>query len=415
MRVSGGVFLAKSEQELDTFQVELRKDDIRYAAVQYAGALDQDRIRREVLEPGTALIEFALGEKQSYVWVLTPGGSISAALPPRKQIEQRVEAYRKELALRPSALTVRTALVRLDGLGAELYRDLLAPVESAFRDAQRLIVVPDGVLAYLPFEIIGREKRLIERFAVSYSPSASVLATLRDRLHGSAPPEKALLAFGDAVYAAAGARGGPAPVVSGERGFDLTQLPNTRTEVTGIRALFPAATSRVYLGAEAREETVKGEPLDPYRFIHFAVHGLYDEEQPARSGIAMSMSANSREDGILQVREIMRLRLRAEMVTLSACQTGLGKLLAGEGVMGMSRAFLYAGADSVLISLWNVNDASTAELMKLVYRNLTRGLRRDEALRAAKLQLMRGPQSTWRHPYYWAPFVLLGDAAPAPR
>ena len=120
---------------------------------------------------------------------------------------------------------------------------------------------------------------------------------------------------------------------------------------------------------EAREETVKSEPLDPYRYIHFAVHGLYDEEQPARSGIALSVRAGSREDGILQVREIMRLRLRAQMVTLSACQTGLGKMLAGEGVIGMSWAFLYAGADSVLISLWNVNDASTAELMKLVYRN----------------------------------------------
>src|SRR6185369_2683212 len=155
--------------------------------------------------------------------------------------------YRKEMAMRPSALTVRTGLVRLDAVGAELYRDLLAPVESAFQKAQRLVIVPDGVLAYLPVEILG-EKRLIERFAVSYAPSASVLATLRERLKDAALPSKALLAFGDAVYTH-GATGGSATGIAGERG-DLTQLPNTRGEVTAIRDLFPAGASRVYLGAE---------------------------------------------------------------------------------------------------------------------------------------------------------------------
>jgi CHAT domain-containing protein len=382
-----------------------RGSDSHYATAQYSTALGQERIQREILDRDTALIEFALGEQKSYVWVVTPNGSVSAVLPPRKQIEQRVEAYRKELAQGSSALTVRTALVRLDALGAQLYRDLLAPVETAFGTAGRLIIVPDGMLAYLPFETLGGDRRLIERFAISYSPSASALATLRNRLKESVPPPKALLAFGDALYAP------PGVGRQSERGLGFTQLPHTRTEVTAIRSLFPAGGSRVYLGAEARKDTVQAEQLDQYRFVHFAVHGRYDEEHPARSGIALSQSAESRQDGILQVPEIMRLRLRAEMVALSACQTGLGKLLAGEGVMGMSRAFLYAGADSVLTSLWNVNDASTAELMKLVYRNLTRGLPRDEALRAAKLQLMRGPQSTWRHPYHWAPFVLLGDAA----
>jgi CHAT domain-containing protein len=394
--------LAAAERDLGAFQLELRKSDSRYAAVQYAGALDEERIRREVLGPDTALVEFALGEKRSYVWVLTRSGHVSAVLPPRKQIELRVETYRKELAQGASALTVRRALARLDALGAELYRELLAPVDIAFRSAHHLIIVPDGVLAYLPFDTLGTGSKLIERYAISYSPSASVLATLRGRLQESGPPEKKLLAFGDASYLSAG--------VGSERNLDWTQLPQTRTEVNAIGALFPGAGSRVYLGAEASEDRVKSESLNQYRFIHFAVHGYYDEEHPARSGIALSVGSTSRQDGLLQVPEIMRLRLRADMVTLSACQTGLGKLVDGEGVMGMSRAFLYAGAGSVLISLWNVNDASTAELMKLAYQNLTRGIPRDEALRAAKLQLMRGPQSAWRHPYYWAPFILLGDS-----
>ena len=390
--------LAAAEHDLDTFRLELHKSGSRYASVQYAPALGPDQIRRELLNPNTALIEYALGEQQSYVWVLTREGFISAALPPRAEIEGRVAAYRKELAQGASALTVRGALARLDALGAEFYhRDLLAPVETAFGPARRLIIVPDGALAYLPFETLGGKTRMIERFAVGYAPSASVLAALRSRSEGSSKPSRILLAFGDPVYTA--------------RGFDFTRLPNTRAEVTAIRSLYPADASRVYLGAEASEESVKGEQLDQYRFLHFAAHGYYDEEQPLRSGIVLSLSGDSRQDGVLQVPEIMRLRLRAEMVSLSACQTGLGKLLAGEGVMGLGRAFLFAGADSLLISLWNVNDASTATLMKRVYENINRGLPRDEALRQAKLSLLRSQEAVWRHPYYWAPFVLLGNPA----
>jgi tetratricopeptide (TPR) repeat protein len=153
--------LAATERELDTFGLELNKSSGLYAAAQYGVALSQDRIRREILGRDTSLIEFALGEKQSWVWVLTPQGSVSAVLPPRKKIEQLVEAYRKELGQRSSALTVRASLVRLDALGAELYGDLLAPVEAAFRTAQRLIVVPDGLLAYLPFEAQGGGKQLL--------------------------------------------------------------------------------------------------------------------------------------------------------------------------------------------------------------------------------------------------------------
>src|SRR2546426_672574 len=195
---------------------------------------------------------------------------------------------------------------------------LLSAVETAFGPARRLIIVPDGALAYLPFETLGGKTRMIERFAIGYAPSASVLAALRSRSEGSSKPSRILIAFGDPVYTA--------------RGFDFTRLPNTRAEVTAIRSLYPADASRVYLGAEA-----------------------------------------------------------------------------SEGVMGLGRAFLFAGADSLLISLWNMNDASTATLMKRVYENINRGLPRDEALRQAKLSLLRSQEAVWRHPYYWAPFVLLGN------
>jgi CHAT domain-containing protein len=142
----------------------------------------------------------------------------------------------------------------------------------------------------------------------------------------------------------------------------------------GISNLYPSSQRQVYLGEDAREETVKSEQLDAYRYIHFASHGFIDESHPGRSGILFSRSPNSSEDGMLQMGEIMRLKLNADLVTLSACSTGLGKLVNGEGVLDLTRAFFYAGARNITVSLWNVNDSATATLMKSFYENLNRGL-----------------------------------------
>ena len=179
-------------------------------------------------------------------------------------------------------------------------------------------------------------------------------------------------------------------------------------EINDIGSLFPSAERKVFLGADANEKNVKGEKLDAFRYVHFATHGIVDEEKPARSGVILSLKGNEKEDGVLQVTEIMRLKLNADLVTLSACRTGLGRVVGGEGVLGLTRAFIYAGSHSVVASLWNVNDTATAELMKSFYANLKKGEPKDEALRQAKLTLLKGKQTTWRHPYYWAPFVLVG-------
>ncbi len=188
----------------------------------------------------------------------------------------------------------------------------------------------------------------------------------------------------------------------------MPRLPYTRKEVTGIAEFFPIADQRVFLGADASESSAKTGRLEGYRYIHFATHGIVDEENPTRSGVILSFDGSGQEDGILQVTEIMRLKLNADLVTLSACRSGLGKVVRGEGVLGLTRAFQYAGARSVVVSLWNVNDIATAELMKDLYESLKRGLPKDEALRQAKLKLLKGKQRSWQHPYYWAPFVLVG-------
>jgi CHAT domain-containing protein len=216
------------------------------------------------------------------------------------------------------------------------------------------------------------------------------------------------VAFADPLYEAADAQVRPAKNDLAERGLDLRPLPYTRTEANNIGALFPVAQRKVFLGAEASEQNVKSAALADYRYLHFATHGVVDEEVPSRSGVILSLVGNEKEDGILQMAEIMRLNLNADLVTLSACRTGLGEVVDGEGVLGLTRAFMYAGARSVVASLWNVNDTATAELMKTFYANLKKGESKDEALRHAKLSLLHGRQVSWRNPYYWAPFVLAG-------
>jgi CHAT domain-containing protein/Flp pilus assembly protein TadD len=400
--------LSAVENELEAFRAELRRTNPRYANLQYPEPLAALRIGKELLDQDTALIEYSLGGHQSLAWVVTQNKMTVFVLPPRKQIEERVAAYRQSLTEKVSALTLNQADARVETQSKQLYKSLFQPMESALSTSRRLIIVPDGVLAYLPFETLTSDqeakKYMIERFAITYAPSASALAAIKMK-GGENSWRKGLLAFGDPSYD----RGGNGKPQSEDRGFDLKRLPYTRAEVMGIISLFPASDSQVYLGREACEQAVKTEKLDQYCYIHFAAHGHVDEDRPARSGIVLSLGGEQKEDGVLQMSEIMRLSMNADLVTLSACRTGLGKLLSGEGIIGLTRAFLYAGSSSVVVSLWNVNDSATSELMKAFYQNLQRGLAKDDALRQAKLLLIRGQQRTWRHPYFWAPFVLVGN------
>jgi CHAT domain-containing protein len=163
----------------------------------------------------------------------------------------------------------------------------------------------------------------------------------------------------------------------------------------------------VLLGRESTEEAIKRESLRRYRRLHFATHSLIDEKSPWRSGVVLTLGDEAEEDGFLEVSEIARLDLDSDLVVVSACQTGRGQLLSGEGIVGLSRAFLYAGTRSVVVSLWNVTDISTGQLMKNFYQNLTGGQSNVAALRRAKLQMLGSNKET-RHPYYWSSFVMVG-------
>jgi len=232
---------------------------------------------------------------------------------------------------------------------------------TSSKGAEKVVIVPDGVLYYLPFEtlvapeangtnepkLLNAPSYLLQAFAISYAPSASALAAVQATKISAGHRWSDGLRRSQSIPIQPAARGSsrrPRPFFT-DRAFDLRQLPYTRAEVIGIGEFFTAGERRLFLGAEANEGRVKTEKLDGYRYLHFGpLTEMIDEENPARSGVILSWAGNEKEDGMLQVTEIMRLKLQADLVTLSACRTGLGKFVRGEGVLGLTRAFQFAGA-----------------------------------------------------------------------
>jgi CHAT domain-containing protein len=337
------------------------------------------------------------------------------ALPPRSIIEKEVRDYRRVISSPPKS---EAAFDDYRRRASHLYRRLLKPIEELFNRARKLIIIPDGILHYLPFEsLIAGRAPLAESHAISYSPSASVLALLGREAHPESRDRLELLAYGNPIFSSrqlssksksGGERSDVVRSLYAERGVRFTPLPHTRREVEAIVSQYPRNSAKSALGLEAAESRVKREPLTRYRRLHMATHGLIDERSPARSGLVFSLVGESEEDGVLQMSEIFNLRLDAEMVVLSACRTGLGRIVRGEGIVGLTRAFLYARALSVVVSLWDVQDSSTAEFMKRFYHYLRKGRKNSDALRLARLDMIHSDILAYRHPYYWSAFVMVG-------
>jgi len=322
-------------------------------------------------------------------------------------LRRRVESFRN-LLQRPDSER-KILLQQASGL----YKDLLGPAESRIDAARRLLLSPDGPLHTLPFAALVRKGRwLAEQKPIHSVLSATLYAEIRKSRHSAEGTPATLAAFGDPLYP---------PLESGHlaaadpdvrtavvRGLSLTPLPSTRDEVRGIAALFPEA--RTFLGAEATEERAKSIGKGT-RYLHFACHGLLDERLPLNSALALTMPEHpedGRQNGLLQAWEIFdSVRIDAELVTLSSCDSALGEEMGGEGLIGLTRAFQYAGARSVVASLWSVEDSSTSELMKRFYGYLKQGRTKDEALRAAQADLIHSPGLS--HPYQWAAFQLSVD------
>jgi CHAT domain-containing protein/tetratricopeptide (TPR) repeat protein len=406
------------EYALDEARVRAEIEDSRERLV-WSEPATVKRLQERMSRDKSALLQFLLGETRSFAWLITPDGFSCEILPSRKEIEKDLRPYLKSLTTAPNYRYIERDLAKAREQGAALFSRLFGNLVPHVAPGQKLVVVPDGLLHYLPFETLIHDGRyLIQDHEISYNSSASMLGLWQDsspQSNGSKKME--LLAFGDPLLdppsnASNGKKSsrdvsGTAQSMHAARGYALTSLPRTRDEVQGIAGLFPPERRRVYLGAESTEDAAKRESLRDYRRLHFATHSLIDEEFPSRSALLLTLSDDPREDGFLEAGEISELDIDCDLVVLSACQTGRGKLFSGEGIVGLSRAFLRAGARSVVVSLWNVSDNTTSRLMKDFYQQLVGDLGNAAALREAKLQMIKGSRDI-QHPYYWASFVIIG-------
>jgi CHAT domain-containing protein/tetratricopeptide (TPR) repeat protein len=409
----------------------MRMNNPKYAQLAYPEPKKLEDIQARVLGQESALLEYFVGEESAFLFYVTKNDMAVYKLAGSKELQERANNYLKLLSLK----TGRDFAAH--PAGKKMYGELIGPVGDKIVNARKLIIVPDGSLNYLPFEALIRDqdspvgeagnhvaqdsgirapgKFLVEDYVISYAPSASSLMNLLDR-KGKSRAKKLWLAFADPVYAGKGSLGQTAPAdeISREyylgKGFDFSPLPYSGEEVKIVSKLIRRGQREIYTQEEAKEEKLKAIPLKDFKILHFATHGLLDENVSLRSALVLTLDEDPKEDGFFQVREIYGTQLDSDLVVLSACQTGKGELESGEGVSGLSRAFLYAGAQAVLASLWNINDRATAGFMGHFYRYLNQGKSKDEALQSAKLDMLK---SSFRHPFYWAAFVVIGDSQSA--
>ncbi|MGH9971104.1 MAG: CHAT domain-containing protein [Pyrinomonadaceae bacterium] len=460
--------LSALEDEFEQVQAAIRKSSPAYAALTQPQPLSLEEIQQQ-LDPNTLLLEYSLGEERSYLWAVTPSSLKAYELPGREQIQKTArkvyELLTTRSAIKPGE-TVAQKQSRLDQADSQL-RDaarelsaiVLGPVASEL-GSKRLVVVADDALLYVPFSALSvvnkdspggarssssapvitgigprtydKYRPLIMDHEIINLPSASALAVQRKSLAGRKPAARAVAVIADPVFSIADDRlrgnvksdgrkeaqgDGLASMRILEHLADdstgklaIKRLRFTRQEADQILAVAPQTSNLKALDFKASRATASGSDLSHYRYVHFATHGYLDSERPDLSAIVLSLvdEQGKPQDGFLRANEIYNLNLPAELVVLSACQTGLGKEIKGEGLVGLTRGFMYAGARRVVVSLWNVNDKATADLMQRFYRGMLKeNLTPAAALRKAQAEMARHPQ--WQSPYYWAAFVLQGE------
>ncbi len=417
-------------RERERLAAEIRRQAPGVAALQDPKPLTVEDIR-QALEPGTLMLSYFVGPRETFLFTLSRQHEIEFH---RFKISEKTlwKQSREYFGQIQGAVSEELEASRQE-MGRWLYDKLVAPAASRIEESDRLLVIADGPLHYLPFSALIRTTEANDRkwqYLIEWKPVHSVLsATVYAQLQKWRPKpsqgdiELQVAAFGNPSYPSDDAKGhGNAVVRSAiERGiFDgLDPLPYTEHEVNEIERLFPEDSAQVFLGADATEENAKalGKKV---RIAHFAAHGVTDPFTQLDSFIALSILDDQDENGLLQAWEIYeRVRLDADLVVLSACQTAFGPETDGEGLMSLSRAFQYAGARTVMASLWSVNDQSTAELMIRFYRHLQDGKSKDEALQAAQIEFIQGPieveengvmvEKNYTSPFHWAAFQVIGD------
>lgn len=449
-------------KELQQVETEIRQNSPHYAALTQPQPLTLKEIQTQVVDADTVLLEYSLGDERSYLWAVTSSSITSYELPNREVIETAAGDFYNLLNARNQDLKGETEAhrarriaqseLKIPAAAAALSRMILAPAAAQF-GKKRLAIVADGGLHFVPFSALPvperraipkiRAKPLIADHEIVNLPSASTLGVIRTEAAGRQTPPKTIAVLADPVFRKDDervtqalnlerAQASPSPTVknaarredlidrqlikaaqdtgvAGE-GLYIGRLRGTRREAEQIVAMVPEIERRLALDFSASRQTAMSSELGQYRYVHFSTHGLVNSIHPELSGLLFSL-VNERgesQDGFLRAHEIYNLKLPAEVVVLSACQTGIGKNIRGEGLVSLTRAFMYAGAPRLVVSLWDVSDQGTSELMVRFYRGmLQEHLRPAAALRAAQLSLMK--EKRWSSPYFWASFALEGE------
>jgi len=440
--------------QYDEIGAQIRTTSPRYAALTQPVPLDVKQIQELVLDSNTLLLEYALGDDRSYLWAIADSALKSFTLPKRAEIEQATRRF-YELTARngypkgDNASRTEGQIARAhseyQAAAARLSQIILGPVAPLLH-YKRLLIVSDGALQYIPYSVLpipkqvetdnAPEQPLIAEFEVVTAPSASTVAVLRRDLRDRQPAPKTVAVLADPVFDSqdprvlthqpmshvshTGSQNEAVPrdlerswaeAGSGEYTGRIPRLPFSRREADTIIASAPIGNSFEAVDFRASRITATSPELAQYRVVHFATHGVLDSRTPALSGIVLSLvdTKGKPQDGFLRLWDIYNLRLPVELVVLSGCQTALGKEVKGEGLDGLTRGFMYAGAARVMASLWKVDDAATAELMALFYQGIFKdNLRPAAALRAAQIQMWK--RKRWHgDPYFWGAFQLQGE------
>jgi CHAT domain-containing protein/tetratricopeptide (TPR) repeat protein len=483
--------------QLQEHEAKIRQTSPKYAALTQPQPLALADIQQQVGEADSLLLEYALGDERSYLFVIARNSINAYELPGRAEIETKAKQLLEALTARNKIVPFETVDERRERVrrveagftkaATALAQVILAPL-AAELNSKRLLIVSDGALQYIPFAVLPMpeaSRAYGEALGLTNEivnlPSASMLAVLQRESQNRQPAPKTLAVFADPVFDKsdarlgfakaqhkresqviaqsrnrAGSRGNsPAPQTAASNrqinsdaatlqtnsastrpvstsksdskesdltraareagvrseGFSLPRIAFTRLEAKAIARLVPASQSKVAIDFDANKTAALSDDLSQYRFVHFATHGFLNTTHPELSGIALSLvtEEGKEQDGFLRAHEIYNLKLPAELVVLSGCRTGLGKEIRGEGLMGLTRGFMYAGASRVLVSLWDVSDEATAEFMTRFYRAMLgkTPLSPAAALRAAQSSMAKDRR--WSAPYYWAAFILQGE------
>ena len=398
--------LTEKENALETLKREIRSKSPYYANLRYPEIITLKETQKKLLNNKSAFIAYTIGKEYSYGFVITKNGLMVFPVPKKSIVQNLVSDYLRVITDKDS---------KDFSLGHDLYKVLVPP--NFDENIEKIIFIPDDILHFLPFETLVTHDKdphwLVEDYKIAYAPSiSSYREIIERRKKNKSHRSYDILAFGDPNFGQLESEANGDDIFQNfysSTAFNFYRLKYSGTEIERISYLFKESKEAVFTREAATEEQLKNLRLDDYKIIHFATHSLIDDKKPARSSIVLSLDYNSEEDGFIQMREIYNLNLNSDLVTLSACQTGLGLFIKGEGIEGLNRSFFFAGASSVLMSLWAVNDQATYQLMERFYSHLHSSAPIANSLRNAKLEMI-GSDAVF-HPYYWAGFIVSGNAS----